>query len=138
MEIWSTIIIGSISIVISFLFGRQKNRIEKDRLFKELFESFNNKYNNKLNDIFTQLRLGVVKEINEDEKLLIIEYFNLCAEEYLWYTKKVIPNPVWKSWEAGMKENIKIPQILKIYKTEMENVDTKISYYGLYEKLNIN
>lgn len=116
-----------------------KQKIEDDKMFKELFVSFNEKYNGKTNDIFNELRNGSSAEgkveLSQKRVNIIIDYFNLCAEEYLWYSKGRVPKQVWKAWRCGMIENISIPQVKEIYKKEVESSGE--SYYGLVEELKI-
>ena len=105
-------IIGSIATIY---LGVIKYKIENDNTFMNLFIHFNQRYNDKLNDIFNKYRYiekeKIKKDItkvknteseslNVDEEKLIIDYFNLCAEEYLWRSKNRIPKNVWKAWKA--------------------------------------
>lgn len=78
-------IIGAcLAATISISIGLRTYKIEDDKMFKDLFESFNKKYdckfNEKLNEINDETSIG-------DEKL-IIDYLNFCSEEYLWFKKK--------------------------------------------------
>jgi hypothetical protein len=38
-----------------------------------------------------------------NQRNLVIDYFNLCAEEFLWYKKNRIPNDVWSAWKSGIQ-----------------------------------
>lgn len=40
---------------ISISFGVRQYKMENDKMFKELFESFNNKYDNKFNDSLNKI-----------------------------------------------------------------------------------
>ncbi len=123
---------------ISISFGFRQYKIENDKMFKELFQSFNEKYdlkfNNKLNKIEQKTKEDLNYELNKKQIALIMDYLNLCAEEYLWYTKGRIDETVWKSWEKGMKFYINIKSIKKIVDTQKAQKD---SFYGLFEKLKI-
>lgn len=130
-------IIGAVLATgISISFGVRQYKMENDKMFKELFESFNSRYdtkfNNKLNEIDSKYKVSKELLIDENDKLLIIDYLNLCSEEYLWYQKGRIPEIVWQSWENGMLYFLNLEPINKIIQTQREQ---KISYYGLFEKL---
>lgn len=133
-------VIGAILATgISLSFGIRQYRIENDKMFKELFQEFNNKYdkkfNNKLNEIDSQFRLNNQYTIsNREDRDLIIDYLNLCSEEYLWYSKGRIPEKVWIAWKAGMLYFLSLPPIKKITK---EQFNQKDSYYGLFEELKL-
>jgi hypothetical protein len=133
-----TSMISIVAIFISLYFGILKERNENDRIFKDLFESFNNKYNGEMNDLFNELRRNPeqsIESINENGKNIIIDYFNLCSEEYLWYTKGRIPTNVWKAWKHGIIQNISIQQVKDLYREEIKHSEK--SYYGLAKELNI-
>jgi hypothetical protein len=55
------------------------------------------------------LRLPV--EVQPDEWPAIarsmIEYGNLCSEEFALHKEGRIPNEIWKIWRQGIKENLK-------------------------------
>jgi hypothetical protein len=125
--------------VVTAYYAYLKLKIENDKMFKDLFESFNNKYNGDTNDIFNELRKispeTKIEEVKENGENIILDYFNLCAEEYLWYSKGRIPEKVWKAWKCGIIENINIPQVKELYKKEIKNGTD--SFYGLVEELNI-
>lgn len=130
-------IIGAVLATgISISFGMRQYKMENDKMFKELFESFNNRYdvkfNNKLNEIDAIYRIDKQLVIEGNDKLLIIDYLNFCSEEYLWYSKGRIPEIVWQSWENGMLYFLNLEPINKIIQTQKEQ---KTSYYGLFEKL---
>lgn len=132
----SEIPIAIIATGISISFGIRQSRIENDKIFKELFISFNKKYDQKFNNLLNEI---VAKNIeNKEYKLtdtdlkLVIDYLNFCAEEYLWYSKGRIDESVWQSWENGMTYYLSNPSILPVVIKEKKQKD---SYYGLFEKL---
>ncbi|MFZ4799250.1 MAG: hypothetical protein ACOYMA_17255 [Bacteroidia bacterium] len=130
--------LGLIGLMATFYFGYLKNKIEDDKVFKELFDSFSERYDGKMNDLINELRTpNSDRLLSVIETNLVIDYFNLCAEEYLWRTKKRIPDEVWNAWKAGIVKNLEIPQIMNIYKSEMESENGRVSYYGLDKELNI-
>lgn len=129
--------VGIAAGLISFYFGLLKEKIENDKLFKELFSEFNARYNGKVNDLLNRLRDNTSAIINPKEEVLVIDYFNLCAEEYLWFKKGRIPKDVWDAWKAGILANIEIQQVKEIYLKEINTLTKQTSYYGLVKELGI-
>ncbi|MCX8524688.1 hypothetical protein OF897_12265 [Chryseobacterium formosus] len=77
---------------------------------KELFKEFNERYdklNNDLSKLDTVENLSQLKEIKSSDinKTLydvLMDYFNLCSEQYYWYKRKRISHEIWDSWYSGM------------------------------------
>lgn len=129
------LLLGLLGTVATLYFGSIKNRIENDKLFKELFQGFNEKYDSRFNDLINELKYNKAKELELPDVKLIIDYLNLCSEEFLWRSRNRIPSKVWKAWKAGIKENLKIEQVKEIYIKETSTINGKVSYYGLIEEL---
>jgi len=118
------ILVSLLSALISFVYFYQQRKKEELKIFIQLFEKFNKRYdqmNNDLNKIFKK------SELNEDDRIKLYDYFNLCGEEYLYYSRGYIFDEVWESWQNGMKYFLKNEQVYKLWKEEEK---TK-SYYGL-------
>jgi hypothetical protein len=130
--------IAIIATGISITFGLRQYNIENDKIFKELFSSFNQKYDEKFNNTLNFIDNESAKNKNFQLSDIMIftlnDYLNLCAEEYLWYKKGRIEEDVWKSWQNGMKYYLNIPCIKKFIE---EQKNQKDSYYGLFEKLKL-
>lgn len=128
--------IAIIATGISISFGIRQSMIENDKIFKELFTSFNQKYdekfNNPLNEIISRNAENEEYQLTPFDVKLVRDYLNFCAEEYLWYSKGRIEESVWQSWENGMKYYLSNPSILPSVIKEKKQKD---SYYGLFEKL---
>jgi len=76
----------------------QKQNLEEATFFRSVFTTFNERYdrlNNELMKVIATRKIG-------DCRASLIDYFNLCAEEYLLYKRGYIPSEVWESWLAGM------------------------------------
>jgi hypothetical protein len=129
--------IAIIATGISITFGLRQYNIENDKMFKELFSSFNQKYDENFNNILNFIESQNFKDENfkltEEMIFTLNDYLNLCAEEFLWYKKGRIDEDVWKSWENGMKYYFDIPVIKDFVKKQSNQKD---SYYGLFETLN--
>ena len=104
-------------------------------MLKQLFKDFNERYD-KLNDTLMHIEkfcptYDEFKQstINSQLREKIIDYFNLCAEEYFWYShKKRIDEVVWKSWNAGMNYWYKVDTIKKLWGDEIKN-GGRVLYY---------
>jgi hypothetical protein len=110
---------------LSTIYFVQKQKLEEIKLFKELFTEFNERYacqNDNLSDIKSNNNMT-----SEKRDKILDDYFNLCAEEYLFYKEGRIHNEVWGFWCRGMQEHLS-NDIIKAYweKAQKEN-----SYYGL-------
>jgi len=111
--------------VFSVIFLTQKQKLEETRLFSELFTGFNKRYDD-LNERIATIKSQKPPCQDEIDKILT-DYFNLCAEEYLFYKEGRILDSVWGAWCRGMKEHLRNNNIQGYWeKAQKEN-----SYYGL-------
>jgi len=118
---------------ISLSLGLRSYHSENDKLFKDLFKEFNDKYDSKFNnELQAIVAIGTNGSISPSQKNLVIDYLNLCSEEYLWYKLNRIPEEVWIAWENGMVYYMKQEPIKQIVLSEMGQKD---SYYGLFDKI---
>jgi hypothetical protein len=127
--------LGLIGAVATLYFGVLKYKVENDNIFKELFKEFNSRYDEEFNDLINRIKEDEAQKLTIDERNLIRDYLNLCAEEYLWATKGRIPKEVWKAWKAGIKDNLKIKQVNEVFQSETKSNYGRDSYYGLVEEL---
>ena len=88
----SSLIISSTGIYLSLLFFIHKQYLEELRAFRELFTDFNRRYD-KLNDAIVDIAANDSLDDIKAKKTLD-DYFNLCSEEYLFYTKGLILDKV--------------------------------------------
>ena len=124
------ILTAIIATGISISFGISKLQIENDKMFKELFETFNKIYDNKFNDKLNEICKK--KQIEEGDINLIIDYLNFSAEEYLWFKKGRIDKTVWQSWKNAILYYLNNKVINEIIIKEKEQ---EYSYYGLFEEI---
>jgi hypothetical protein len=133
MNEYTAILIGSVGIIFSGL----QWYLARIKMRKELFTEFNIRYmemNDKLQEIHYKYKgkqeIEIV-DLSKEYEEKIIEYFNLCAEEYYW-KKRVRFSPldkkIWLSWTNGMKYYFKLPIIQKLWEREL-NVNGFESYY---------
>lgn len=132
------LIITIIGLGITISVNLRQHRIENDKMFKELFIMYNEKYDKKFNNCLNKIDKQVSKNLNyeltDKQKTIVIDYLNLCAEEYLWYKKGRLDSMAWDSWERGMKYYLNIASIKKLIQNEKKQRD---SYYGIFEYLNL-
>ncbi|UGS22238.1 hypothetical protein [Flavobacterium cyclinae] len=103
----ATLLIGLVVAQISQSYNKNSSRMEHDRLSKELFKEFNERYdkiNHSLNKISKECKN--LKDLEKNPKLesKLNDFFNLCAEEYYWYKKGRIDKDIWSAWEDGMND----------------------------------
>ena len=115
-------ITAAVAGFVHFLYSQHNHETQ---LFVSLFDRFNVRYdslNNKLNAIVTRPAV----ELTERETKTLFDYFNLCAEEYLFYKAGYLDQDVWRSWLAGMKHFAKNDAIRSLWEIELKSG----SYYG--------
>ena len=120
------IILASFGGGISFFYFVQKQKLDEMRLMKELITDFNSRYDNlneKLNDV---LRKGDEDPLEQNDFTTLNDYFNLCAEEYLFKKLGYIHPQVWEAWYKGMKIYFEDKRICKFWEQEEKTG----SYYG--------
>lgn len=117
---------GSLASLFGFVYFVAKQHFDETQLFRELFSEFNLRYD-KLNNDLNEIVFGSQDaELTEKEKLLLFDYFNLCAEEYLYFKKGFIFPEVWTAWFNGMRVFASSPRIRRLWKDELKTN----SYYG--------
>ena len=126
--------IGAVTLYYSYL----KQNIEDEMFFEKLFKDFNSRYNSQMNDLFNKLRIAEQQgspdnsELKDSDKMIVIDYLNMCSEQYFWYTKKRILPEVWVAWEAGIIANLNLKSVKPIFTEEKEQC---VSYYGFMEHI---
>jgi len=120
-------LVGAIVTLISFVFLIQRQQLEEIQLTKELITDFNSRYN-KLNDTLNDILRseGASECLCPTQVDKVYDYFNLCAEEYLFYKRGFIYQEVWRAWTIGMGTYFQDPRIAEVWHRE-----TKDSYYGI-------
>ncbi len=116
---------AAIAGTLGFYYFVQQQKLAETQLFYNLFTAFNERYD-KLNG-----RLFGIANQSEppsgNDRSLIVDYFNLCAEEYLFYKEGFIHRDAWRSWCRGMLWYLRHPHIRKIWDDEVKTD----SFYGL-------
>lgn len=95
-------------------------------MFVSLFEKFNARYdklNEKLNAIISR---PIGSPLAAENITTLYDYFNLCAEEYLYYEAGYIDEKVWQAWLRGMSYFAADESVHRLWEKEIESG----SYYG--------
>jgi len=115
-----------VGTVLGLSYFALKQHLEEVRLFKELFSEFNARYDKMSKQLYALLATRPDKDLTGEEITLLYGYFNLCAEEYLYYRKGFIYTEVWRAWLNGMVIFFKNPRICSLWEKEL----LTSSYYG--------
>ena len=116
-------VMGSLLSVAYFL---QKQKLEEMRLFRELFKECNGRYD-AMNESLTAIAKKGNVELSSEEHLKVVDYLNLCGEEYLYFKRVYIEPSVWLAWHKGMKIIVAAPAIQRVWLEEKSSG----SYYNL-------
>ena len=123
------VLLTGLGIAMGFWYFFLKFKLEKASYFRESFRLFNCRYdalNDRLNSLRERLSSKDSGVLTSEDKRLLDDYFNLCAEEYLEHTNDLVPKEVWRCWENGMREFWKIRQIADYWDSESRSN----SYYS--------
>lgn len=116
-------VVGALFSLIYFI---QKQKLEELRLFRELFKEFNERYGT-MNKQLAEILESKEVEVSAKERETLIDYFNLCGEEYLYFMRGYIDPIVWEAWLNGMKSILYSPRVEHVWSIEKK----KDSYYDL-------
>jgi len=115
--------VGAVAAFVYFLYDQH----HKDtQMFVSLFEKFNARYdklNEKLNAIISR---PIGSPLAAENITTLYDYFNLCAEEYLYYEAGYIDEKVWQAWLRGMSYFAADESVHRLWDKEIESG----SYYG--------
>jgi hypothetical protein len=90
------------------------------QMFVNLFEKFNARYdllNEKLNAIVTR---PTDSPLLPEQINTLYDYFNLCAEEHMFYEAGYIDEKVWQAWLRGMQYFAKDAAVRRLWESEIE------------------
>jgi hypothetical protein len=119
-------LVGSVvAATLGFCYFVQQQKLAETTLFKQLFSEFNARYDGMNGRLAAIANLGIAPD--ENEKVEVVDYFNLCAEEYLFYKEGYIHPEVWRSWCRGMLWYLEREPFNSMWEIEAETD----SYYGL-------
>jgi hypothetical protein len=113
-----------VAVSLSFIYFLHQDHLQIARFCKELVTDFSKRYD-QMNEKL-QRALQKTGDFNEKETLDFVDYFNLCAEEYLFYKLGYIHRSIWWSWEKGMEQYGADARVVAIWMREK----VTDSYYG--------
>ena len=117
----------AVGSVLGLTYFVLKQHLEEICLFKELFSELNSRYDAMNERLYLLCEDSTDQPLTRDETNFLYDYFNLCAEEYLYYRKGFIYPEVWLAWRKGMQIFLACPRIRKLWEKELATA----SYYGL-------
>jgi hypothetical protein len=120
------IVVTAMGGALSLVYFVQKQKLEELRLFKELFVEFNARYDGLQNRLLS-IAQRTDGELSSEESLVVYQYFNLCAEEFLFYRLGYIDPAAWFAWQNGMRSYLANPRIRRLWEKDVKSN----SYYGL-------
>lgn len=109
-------VVGIAGAFAHFLYGQHH---QDTQMFVNLFAKFNERYdklNEKLNAIVSR---PVDSPLLPEHISTLYDYFNLCAEEHLFYKAGYIDEVVWLAWLRGMKYFAKDAAVLRLWKQDI-------------------
>jgi hypothetical protein len=111
--------------VIGFCYFAQQQKLAETQLFHTLFTAFNGRYDAMNGDLIDIVdgKLSAGKDVRK----IVVDYFNLCAEEYLFFREGYIHDEVWCAWCRGMLWYLRRHPFREIWNDEV----TTDSFYGL-------
>jgi hypothetical protein len=120
----TSVLLTVVAGIGALAFYLHRRHAEDARLVKELLNEFNERYD----EIGTDLQFALSRngDFEKETELKFVRYFNLCAEEWLFWKAGYIYDPVWQAWQNGMKQYAKDPRVMSIWDREAKTE----SYYG--------
>ncbi|MCC6401560.1 MAG: hypothetical protein IT227_12425 [Flavobacteriales bacterium] len=127
-----TIALGMIGACATVYIGLLNYWLQRDKVMQDLFTAFNARYD-RLNGDLLAIQKGVYMDGDPDR--VILDYLNLCAEEYFWYTRGRIDTAIWLAWRNGMENWLQVPAVRDVARREAAQRD---SYYGLFDTVPVD
>jgi hypothetical protein len=119
------LVFSAIAAVWALVFHLHARHAQESGSFKELFVNFNERYD-LLNERLTRA-LHREGAFTTDDTQAFVDYFNLCSEEWLFFSAGYIHPTVWRAWENGMRQYGSDPRVAELWRQESKTD----SYYGL-------
>jgi hypothetical protein len=118
----TTVFAAIVASILSISFFVQQQRLAEMNFFRELITSFNVRYD-QINGRLMEIR----SEENCSDCQVVWDYFNLCAEEFLFFSEGYIDRRVWRSWCIGMLYYFDAEPFVTMWNSD----EARDSYYGL-------
>ena len=120
----SSVLLTVVAGLGALAFYPHRRHAEDARLVKELLADFNERYDK----LGTDLQFAICRngDFEKETELKFVRYFNLCAEEWLFWRAGYIYDPVWQAWQNGMRQYSKDKRVMSLWDAEAKTD----SYYG--------
>ncbi len=113
--------------VLGLAYFVQQQHLQNTRFFKELATEFNGRYDIQNGRLLRHIEQESGKPFTPEQAHDFIDYFNPCAEEWLFYKAGYIYEEVWQAWFNGMRQYGRDPRVARLWQEERQTE----SYYGL-------
>ncbi len=113
--------------ILGLAYFIQQQHLQNARFFKELATDFNGRYNAQNGRLLRYIGEDRGKPFTPEQTHDFVDYFNLCAEEWLFYKAGYIYDDVWRAWFNGMRQYGRDPRVARLWQQERRTE----SYYGL-------
>ena len=120
----------AVAASFSFCYFAHQQRLGEITLLKQLFTEFNGRYD-RMNEELAKIELTPGELPTQEQRQTVVDYFNLCAEEYFFRSEGFIYDVVWKTWCRGMLFYLNREPFRSVWQEEV----LKDCYYGLTEEL---
>jgi hypothetical protein len=118
------VLVGAVGGIWALAFYHQSQHAENARFFMDLLKAFNERYDG-MNDRL-QDAIRTPNAFTNVQNDMFIDYFNLCAEEWLFWKDGYVYDAVWNAWANGMRQYARDSRVQKLWREERESN----SYYG--------
>ena len=141
LPILSPIVIFIIGLMIDQRLKKtQKSNLilQEEKIKHDFFKYFNDRYD-KLNNDLNRICFLPAENVSKEDESIIMDYLNLCSEEFYYYSKgknrniSIIEEEVFKNWCNGMKYYFSKDNFKKILEEEMKDENNKESYYNFLQ-----
>jgi hypothetical protein len=113
--------------ILGLAYFIQQQHLQNARFFKELATEFNRRYDTQNGKLLRHIEQDSGKPFTPEQTHDFIDYFNLCAEEWLFYKAGYIYDEVWRAWFNGMRQYGRDSRVARLWQQEQQTE----SYYGL-------
>ncbi len=119
---------AALAAIAGVFYFVQKQKLDEFKLFSDLFKEFNKRYTDLSIELSRIVKVARESDaVAEEDKVLLCKYYDLCAEEYLFWMEDRIHKDVWKAWRDGIARYLAVGAIKRYFKSEIKDG----SYYGL-------
>lgn len=119
--------VAAAGAVLGLAYFIQQQHLQNARFFKELATEFNARYDTQNGKLLKHIGEDKGKPFTPEQTHDFVDYFNLCAEEWLFYKAGYIYDEVWTAWFNGMRQYGADPRVARLWQQEQQTA----SYYGL-------